>query len=355
MFVPFLRLRCGALFVVALMLNAASAIPRLAWASSDSQIHGAMVDLGKRLFFEKRLSRDNSISCASCHMPDSAFADHNATAIGIVRKSGTRNAPSLVTAAFEQTLFWDGRRPSLEAQVLDPIVNANEMGLDSISEAIQRVREAPAYAGALKSAFGNDHVDETRLRTALATFVRSLAPTRTSYERFKRGSSEAFSASAQRGLRLFDGKAGCSSCHSMHDQPARFSDGLFHHGAVSLSSEDTARLPELVSQTISVADDEIGNVIAQNRHIAALGRFVVTHNPKDIGAFRTPSLLNVALTAPYMHDGSVATLEDAVNIEIYYRSLSTGKALDLTTSDRRDIVEFLMSLTSDMWVDSNRP
>jgi cytochrome c peroxidase len=341
------RLLAGRLFCVALILGASAAFCS-ASASSGPQAQHALVELGARLFFEKHLSRDDSTSCATCHVPAIAYADHKAHAVGIGGRTGTRNAPSLVTAGLEQTLFWDGRRASLEAQVLDPIVNANEMGLPSIGDAVQRVHEISSYRSAVASAFGSDSFDEDRLRTALAAFIRSLAPATTSYERFENGSERTFSPSAQRGLRLFAGKAGCSSCHSMHARPARFSDGLFHHGGVSLSSEDTKQLSELVAQTDAMTSEEMGKVLTQNQHIASLGRYAVTRNPKDIGAFRTPSLLNVALTAPYMHDGSVATLEEAINVEIYYRSLSTGVVIDLTTSDRRDLAEFLRSLTTEI-------
>jgi len=330
-----------AFFFVVAVIDAHAAAPT---SSPD-----AISALGKQLFFDKHLSRDDSISCASCHDPNIAFADHHPLAIGIRGKTGARNTPSLMTAAGEHSFFWDGRRTTLEAQVLDPLVNPNEMGLDSVDQAIQRVCDAPALAEEFKRVFRSD-VDETALRTALAAFVKSLDGGITAFDRYMEGSSDALSASAIRGLHLFEGKAGCSSCHSQSDRPAKFSDGSYHHSGVSLSADDVAALPRLVDAMLAIPIDRIGIAVTQDSHLASLGRFAVTRDPKDIGAFKTPSLRNVALTGPYMHDGSVPTLEKAVDIEIYYRSLSTGTVVDLTATDRTDIIAFLRSLTNDAYL-----
>lgn len=310
----------------------------------------ALAALGEKLFFDKRLSGDGSISCASCHQPAKAFSDGRALAQGIGGGSGTRNTPSLLNAAFNKSQFWDGRRDTLEAQAKDPFVNPREHGLADAQGLLVLLRNDAAYLKAFQTILElrSGQIQMEHVSAALATFERSLVSAGSPFDRYYFGGDKAsLSPAAVRGLALFQGAAKCASCHVIDRKHALFSDNQFHSLSVGLQNI-APRLPAL---TIRLARQQAqGNVLDQtvlsDQDIAELGRFAVTLEPADIGKFRTPSLRNAALTAPYMHDGSVASLEQAVELEIYYRSAEAGIPLILTPIEKTDLVEFLKALTS---------
>ncbi len=306
------------------------------------------IALGRKLFFDKRLSANGEISCASCHQQERAFADHVPLAKGIRGGIGTRNSPSLLNAAFSESQFWDGRRQSLEAQGADPFVNPREHGLSNYDELLNRIRADNEYPRRFKQVFklkGND-IGLTQVTQSLASFIRSLAVGNSSFDQFYyAGKKDVLPEAARRGFELFRGRAQCVACHTISEHGASFTDNQFHSLGVGLE-QISKNLAALTTRVAATPASELDRLITTEPDIAALGRFVVTHNPNDIGRFKTPSLRNVALTAPYMHDGSVATLEEAVDQEVYYRGLEAGRPLILTPSEKADVIAFLNALTS---------
>lgn len=307
------------------------------------------VELGRKLFFDRRLSRDGTISCASCHQPDKALADGLAVAVGVGRQPGTRNTPSLFNVAYNQSQFWEGRRPDLETQALDPFVNGREHGLQDAAALLALIQGDPGYRTAFQSIFpGQPTITLDQVGQALASFERTMLAGDSRFDRYHyAGESTALSEGQARGLSLFRGKAMCATCHTIDATFALFTDQKFHSLNVGLPRL-AARLPQLTTQLVQSRQDgkTLDQSIVDDEAVAQLGRFAVTLDPADIGRFRTPSLRNVALTAPYMHDGSVATLEDAVDLEVYYRGVESGRPLKLTAGEKADLVAFLKALSS---------
>jgi cytochrome c peroxidase len=309
-----------------------------------------IIALGRRLFFDPRLSLDGAISCASCHQPQKAFSDGRRVAHGIGGQEGTRNTPSLLNVAYNLTEFWDGRRPSLETQALDPLTNPLEHGLKDENDLMDRIRSDPSYMTEFSAAFALDaaSITSSHVAQALASYERTLIAGGSPFDRFYFGHDRtALNPAAERGLALFRGAAQCSTCHVIAQKAALFTDNQFHSVNVGLP-RIAPRLAEITTRVVAVrnAGTRIDAVILSDRDISELGRFVVTLDPADIGKFRTPSLRNVALTAPYMHDGSVATLKEAVERELYEHTNQSGRPLILTPQEKEDLVAFLNALTS---------
>ena len=308
----------------------------------------AKIALGKQLFHDKRLSSDGSISCASCHVPDKAFSDGLPVAKGIGGKLGTRNTPTLLNVAFEHNLFWDGRRTSLEEQAKDPFINPQEHGFKTHAQIVAIIRADAAYRQAFKQAFSVAPAAITieHVVQAIASFERTLMAADSPFDRYQFGTDKtALTAEAMRGLALFTGRAKCVTCHVIGKTSATFTDNQFHSLGVGYRKIES-RLAAITLRFAQLHGKPIDHSILSDTDISELGRFTVTLNPQDIAKFRTPSLRNVALTAPYMHDGSVATLEDAVALEIYYRGVESNQPLILTLPERSDLVAFLHALTS---------
>lgn len=320
-------------------------------APADNPTSAAKVALGKKIFLDKRLSGDGTTSCASCHQPDRAFSDGRPLAQGIGKRIGTRNTPSIINAAFNTSQFWDGRRDTLETQALDPMFNAREHGLKDHASLLKLLRKDSRYASAFKAAFGitPTAIQVEHVGQALASFERTaLIAGDSPFDRYYFGGDKSrLSTSAIRGLTLFQGAAQCATCHTIGQTSALFTDNAFHSLSVGLQ-RIAQRLPEITTRLVHMRKfgANIDHAVLSDEEVAELGRFAVTLKPADIGKFRTPSLRNVALTAPYMHDGSVATLDEAVELEIYYRGADAGRPLILTPSEKADLVEFLKSLNS---------
>jgi cytochrome c peroxidase len=310
------------------LAGALAALPCRAEPSS----HSSLVELGKKLFFDPELSADGKVSCATCHQPSKAFTDGRAVAVGAGGKPGTRNTPSLLGSAKSASLFWDGRRQSLRELIADPLTNPNEHGLADRAAAVAAVEGHPPFE---------------RIAEAIAAYVETLddqadAP----FDRyFYQGNQTALDEAARRGFELFRGRAGCTACHSIGTKQASFTDGDFHSGI--LEADVSARLPELTQLVSATLPGSRGVLISSRHDVAELGRFVATLDPRDIGKFRTPSLRNVSLTGPYLHDGSAITLEEAVAREIYASGVRATGQLHVTPSEARDLIEFLKALTSD--------
>jgi cytochrome c peroxidase len=321
-------------------------------ALGDSAQERGLADLGRRLFVDKRLSADGTISCASCHIAERHFTDGRATASGLHGKVLVRHTPSLLNVRYATSLFWDGRAPDLVTQVRSPLLAPAEHGLGSEEAVGAIVRADPDYTRAFAHVFGvaRKSISIREVGEALAAYERTLLAGNSAFDRYLYGGeSSAMSAAALRGLALFRGRAQCANCHTIGAASALLTDGNVHASPISMSASTLSQLGALTDQVGALRRDgkidEMNALIESDRDIAALGHFVATLDPKDIGQFKTPSLRNVALTGPYMHDGSVASLAEAVELELYSRS-AQNYPLVLTEDERADLVAFLQALSS---------
>lgn len=315
----------------------------------------AQIALGERLFFDRRLSLNRTLSCAMCHVPGQAYAVNDlATAVGIEGRTVKRNAPTLLNVGYLDTLFHDGRENRLEQQVWGPLLAVNEMGNPSIGYVLDNLARWPEYQGRFQAAFGSGPDMETVGR-ALAAYQRTLVAGGSPFDRWYYGHDEtALSAEAQRGFTLFRGKAGCVACHSVGETAALFTDQKLHNTGLgflaSMAPGGGQRSSEVAPGT-SIHYDLAAVAPSSERPPNDLGRYEVSQDPDDRWKFRTPSLRNVALTRPYMHNGSLSTLEDVV--AFYDGGGVRNELLDplirplhLSATERGELVTFLRSLTS---------
>ena len=334
------------LWVLALVLWCARAWCAEPMAAEVEPQVAQQVALGKRIFFDKRLSASGRIACASCHLPDKQFADGLPLAVGHKGLVGTRNTPSLLDVARQQTLFWDGRRTTLEEQALDPMVNPLEHALPSDAALLRLLRGDAQYVRGFRQAFGlpASQITVKEVARALAAYQRTLVSGTSAFDRFLAGDEAALDAAARRGWGLFSGAAQCVRCHTVQGERPLFTDHGFHSLSVGLSQVER-KLPALTQQLVALQQaHRVDGAVLSDADMAELGRFVMTLDPADLGKFKTPSLRNVSLTAPYMHNGSVPTLEAAVDLELYYRGAQGGRPLILTPQERADVVAFLRAL-----------
>lgn len=318
-------------------------VPRHMPASEDE------VRAGRLIFFDASLSEDGSISCSSCHSPDKSFADGRRFAEGIRGQRTTRNAPSILNVAYNASQFWDGRRTTLEEQATDPFFNSREHGLRNAEDLLGRVRGSASLRKALQLAYGirPEEIDITLISRALAAYERTLLAGNSSFDRYQfGGDGKAMSAAAVRGLALFVGPAKCSTCHLIGEKSALLTDQEFHSVNVGLQ-KIAPRLAQITARLVESRRDgtSLDQQVLSQEDLSELGRFSVTLRPADIGKFKTPSLRDVEDTAPYMHDGSVPTLEEAVDRELY-RASGDGRPLILTPNERADLVALLLAFTS---------
>ncbi len=304
------------------------------------------IQLGRVLFQDKNLSLDRTVSCASCHQADHAFADPRPVSIGVGGRHGTRNAPSLLEIRYYTSFFWDGRAESLTQQARNTIFDRAEFGFTQARPVLDRIRDNATYDHAFRKL---DGISPSAIRLSdvihsLVAYERSLT-TPDRMDQYLAGKVSALSPPARRGLAIFRGKADCASCHLMSGHAAPLTDNLFHRSGIGLAPIASA-LATLATQAAHLTPSERYARAATDTAFAALGRYLVTLNPGDIGKFRTPSLRDVAQTAPYMHDGSVATLSHAIDIELYYRGLKLGYPIILTDQEKQDLLSFLDSLSS---------
>ncbi|MHB1950553.1 MAG: cytochrome-c peroxidase [Acidiferrobacteraceae bacterium] len=314
-----------------------------AWGS---QRGACQIAFGRMLFRDKLLSIDHRVSCASCHRPDHAFSDDRAVSRGVYGRTGTRNAPSLLDLRVYSVFFWDGHARTLAAQARFPFLARTELGLPNTHAVVARVEQSPRLIAAFRCPHNRRRPLRFRdIAQALTAYERTLGGRRNALDRYLAGDHAALSPAARRGLDLFRGKAHCVSCHRITARTAPLTDNRFHTAAQGLRAigpelprltREAARLPK----TVRLLESE------SNPKLAALGRYLVTLNPKDIGTFRTPSLRNVAETAPYMHNGAIATLRQAVAVELYYRALRLGHPIILSPRERHDLRVFLRSLSA---------
>lgn len=320
------------------------------------------VALGDKLFNDKRFSSTGEVSCATCHAAEKAFTDGPlSVSEGINKLKGTRNAPTVINSAYMRTLFWDGRSPTLEDQALHPFVNPVEMGLKDHQPILEIVRSDPEYVRAFKAVFGKtgDEVTMKEVTQAIAAFERTKISGDSPFDRYYfGGDSAALTPAQRRGLDLFVNQGRCVSCHVIEQTQALFTDNRFHNVGVGINDiqDDVPALAQEFLRAEATLS-EVDVKVLSDKRTSELGRLAVTRKLEDIGSFKTPTLRNVAVTAPYMHDGSKATLRDVV---VHYNNggvtnegdrandfLSSGiRPLNLSDDQIDDLVAFMEALTS---------
>lgn len=319
------------------------------------------IALGEKLFREKRISVDNTVSCDTCHDTEKGFSDHradSATSAGVAGKRGTRNAPTVLNAMFQASLFWDGRAATLEDQAKLPILNPVEMGQKTPADVVAKLRGIPDYAQAFRRVYGHD-VTFDDLASAIGAFERTQYSGDAPFDRYMAGDATAISEPARRGWALFNGKARCSGCHAFNAVNPLFSDQKFHNIGIAAHKQDFAELARNSVRLIEHANTKEIDELALQSKYTELGRFLVTKNESDIGAFKTETLRNIGITAPYMHDGSLATLWDVID---HYNKggvpnpyLDGGmQRLGLAEHEIDDLVAFLFTLTDDRFAAFNK-
>ena len=277
------------------------------------------VALGKMLYFDTRLSKDGTISCATCHDPEMAWAERRPTSEGVGHQVGERNSPTVLNSAYAKAQFWDGRAATLEEQALGPIENPIEMG-QKMAVLVTNLEDIPEYKESFKKVFGTG-VTKQGIAKAIAAFERTVLTGNSPYDQYQAGKKDAMTEAQIRGMELFE-EVGCATCHT----PPLFSNYRYYNAGVGMDKENP---------------DE--------------GRKIVTGKDRDLGKFRTPPLREVAGTAPYFHDGSAETLEDAValmaqggkdnpNLSAMLKAL---REQDISDEDQKDLVEFLKALSGD--------
>ncbi|GJL49481.1 MAG: cytochrome-c peroxidase [Nitrospirales bacterium] len=293
----------------------------LAVIPDDNPMTKEKVELGKLLFFDRRLSMNDIIACASCHIPSLAFTDGQPVSTGINSQQGGRSAPTAINRVFSSAQFWDGRAATLEEQSIGPLINPIEHGFVNHDELVVKLNDIEGYKKLFQNAFSSG-ISAKTIGQAMASFQRTILSGNSPFDQYNSGEdSEALSSSAKNGLELFRGKALCFTCHS----GANFSDEKFHNLGVDWDTD----------------------------HVD-LGRYVVTKDAKDMGAFKTPTLREITRTAPYMHDGRFATLRQVVD---FYDQGGIAnphrdplvQPLKLTETEKNDLVTFLESLNGEGW------
>jgi cytochrome c peroxidase len=300
-------------------------LPPLIWPSGNPY-SAAKAELGRYLYFDRRLSADDTISCASCHDPGHGFTDGAPSSTGIRGQKGQRSAPTILNRAYSLAQFWDGRSATLEDQAKGPLANPIEMGTTDAA-LVAKLGKIPGYRALFAKAFGGEEITMDRVAMAIACFERTVLSGNAPYDKYKRGMKTALTAPQVRGMSVFFGQAMCDRCH----EGANFTLNAYANLGVGTDKPE----PDV-------------------------GRYAVTHDPRDWGAFKTPTLREIEHTAPYMHDGSLRTLDEVV--EFYNKGGIPNKNLDaaikplhLTDQQKSDLVAFLKSLSGEGWQSVKAP
>lgn len=302
---------------------------------ADNPPTAETVALGRRIYYDTALSADGTVSCSTCHNPATGFADPKPVSEGVAKRTGTRNSPTVLNAAYYSTQFWDGRAASLEAQAEGPMHNPVEMA-HTLRGVEKRLASDPSYVQEFEQAFGPGPITIQRVVNAIGAFERTLVSGNSPFDRWYYGHDEkAVDESVKRGLHVFvsPAKGNCESCHTIGEKYALFTDNKFHNIGVGAT------------------EDKVNDA----------GRFVVTNEANDTAAFKTPTLRNIAVTSPYFHDGSRKTLKEVM--DFYIGGGNSNPHLDkevhsldfLTAQERADLLAFMEALTGEMPKDSGPP
>jgi cytochrome c peroxidase len=325
------------------------------------------IALGEKLFNDTRFSTTGEVSCATCHDAKKAFTDGPlAVSEGINKLTGTRNAPTVINAAYLETQFWDGRSPSLEDQSLHPFTNPVEMGLKNHDPILEIVRSDTEYVAMFEQVFGKSGADITmdEVTKAIASFERTVVAGNSPFDRwYFGGEGDALDEAQKRGFDIFINEGRCVSCHVVEQTQALFTDNRFHNIGVGIN-DIQAEVPELALEFLEAEATaaEVDVKVLSDARTSELGRFALSRGFDDLGSFKTPTLRNIAVTAPYFHDGSQAELRDVV---VHYNNggvtnegdpvndfLSGGiRPLNLTDEQIDDLVAFMEALTSPEFAD----
>jgi cytochrome c peroxidase len=328
----------------------------------DNEPTPARIELGRKLYFDRRLSKDGTVACATCHDVSRGFTDQRPVAEGIGDQLGRRNSPTTMNALFFQTLFLDGRAPSLEEQAKLPILNPIEMGQPSREATIAAIAGDGDYVALFQRAYGRaPNYDD--LGRAIASFERTLVFLSSPFDRFLAGDQKAISEEAKQGWALFNGKARCVSCHAINGSNPLGSDNRFHNIGVSARHQDFEQLATKALAALKEAKGQAGleavDRLALQTDMSELGRFLITKDRSDIGGFKTSQIRNVGVTAPYMHDGTLQTLWDVM--DHYNKGGEANLYLDggieplaLTEGEINAVVALLFSMTDDRLAADNR-
>lgn len=288
---------------------------------AENPVTAVKIKLGHLLYFDKRLSADDTIACVSCHSPKHGFTDNQPVPTGIKGQKGGRSAPTVINRAFSGAQFWDGRAVSLEEQAKGPLINSLEMGMPNHDAVVQKLKRIKGYQKLFEKAFGPGEIDIDKVAKAIATFERTVLSGNSKYDRYIAGDKNAMNPSEIHGMELFNGKARCATCHSGFN----FTDEKYHNIGVGMEASN----PDF-------------------------GRYNLTKKEGDRGAFKTPTLRDITATAPYMHDGSEKTLEAVV--EYYNKGGFANSNLDtlmeplnLNEQEKKDIVVFMRTLDGEGW------
>ncbi|MGZ8238737.1 MAG: cytochrome c peroxidase [Methylobacter sp.] len=312
------------------------------------------ISLGRKLFYDRRLSLNNTFSCAKCHIPEQGFTSNEmATAVGIEGRTVRRNTPTLYNIAYATALFHDSRETTLEQQIWGPLLAHNEMANPSIGYVIDKINQSADYRKLFQKAFGKEPGMET-IGMAIAGYERTLNSANSAFDHWYYGKDNtALDERAQRGFGLFNGKANCSSCHTIRKSHALFTDNGNHNTGIGYA-EAMNKTPE--NQRVQVAPGVYVNVAAKlidsvsSTKANYLGRYEVTQNPQDRWKYKTPNLRNISLTAPYMHNGSLQTLKQVVEFYNQGGILNENldpliKPLNLSAQEIDELTAFLNALT----------
>lgn len=323
---------------------------------ADNPLSREKIELGRKLFFDRRLSLNNTFSCAMCHIPEQGYtSQEQATAVGVEGRSVRRNSPTLYNVGYAEKLFHDGRESSLENQVWGPLLAHNEMANPSVGFVLNKLKSLPDYQDSFEQAFGRGPSMET-LGQAIASYERTLNSATSPFDRWYYGKQEkAIDESAQRGFALFTGKAGCSQCHSVGEKSALFSDNQLHNtglGYLESMRKEPPKQKVQVAPGISMEIDRAAVTSVSGEKANDLGLYEISQNPVDRWKYKTPTLRNIALTAPYMHNGRFTSLREV--LDFYNRGGEPNENLDLrikplhlNSKEIEDLFAFLNSLTGD--------
>lgn len=299
-------------------------LPPVDWPE-DNPYSKKKAKLGKLLFFDKRLSSNNSVSCATCHDPKKGFAEHTPVSEGIFGRKGNRNSPTIINIAYQSHFFWDGRASTMEEQAKGPIANPKEMTCrtdpeEAYSDCHRSIRKIKGYRTLFQEAFGDDSCSIDQISKAIATFERTRLSGNSAYDQYKAGNKKVMNKQQIEGLHLFK-KIGCAHCHS----GPNFTSGFFVNIGIGMDSPN----PDL-------------------------GRYKVTQDESDLGAFKIPTLRDISKTAPYMHDGSLKSLEEVIDFYDQGGIPNLGlspriRPLHLTSREKKALVSFLKALDGEGW------
>jgi len=317
-------------------------------AADDGADMPAPVTIGARIFADPGLSASGDLACATCHDPAAAFASKDTVAIGVRSKMGTRNVPTILNAKFGETFFWDGRVRTLEEQAKQPLLNVSEMGFESEAALVNRLSSIAEYQKQFRRFFPSDVITLDTVAKAIAAYERTLVSNNSPFDRFIKGDQHAITENQKAGWLLFKGKAKCIECHTFSAPAQLFTDFKFYNTGVARRNDGFEKLTQQIGATKNFETSSL----AHQPEFSELGRFLVTNEKTDMGAFKTPTLRDVELTGPYMHNGSLRTLLDVVR---FYNQGGQKNPnlnnkihpLDLNENEINQLVEFLRSLTSD--------